>query len=407
MRKILILLTMILLACSLCACEITITITHSKPSEHIHSLPNGQVVRQLSCTADERTVGRCSCGEYVELVTKKAPGSHRFQGNVCTVCLAQLGVDLEFRLQADGASYCVTGMGSCTAENLVIPGSFQGKPVTQIGPAAFFGQKNLLSVEISEGVEVIGHAAFSDTLALSRVQLPRSLKEIHTLAFSECWSLKTIFLPAGVQTLGGDALLSHGVLEAVYVSLGNPHLCDVDGVLYTKDMLRLLCYPSNKKGSTFTVPDTIKEIRSHAFARNENLQAIVLPEGLVKIAERSFYLCKELLEIVIPGSVQSIGAEAFAYCKAMKQVTLEEGVRQIERASFDGCTKLESVQLPLSLQVLPDFVFTHCTALRRVDYSGTVRQWQELEKGEDWSAYTSVSKIQCSDGDELLKQPEA
>ncbi len=417
--------------------------TQPVESTHIHSVPGGQVVRPLSCTTDELTLGRCGCGALVEVVSRRAPGSHSFQDGVCTACGGVLGTELEFALSQDASSYTVVGMGTCTASYLVIPESFAGKPVTAIGTAAFFGQKTLLTVELPEGIQTIGQAAFSDTLGLHTVLLPGSLQKIDTLAFSECWSLRALYLPAGVQTLGENALLSHGVLEAVYVSQENPWFHSINGVLFNKDKTVLLSYPSGRANVRYTVPEGVRDIADHAFQRSENLLQVSLPNTVEHIGSSSFYLCLNLQYIHIPGSVRTIGDAAFSYCESLETADLPEGLVSLGAGAFSGCKKLEMARVPDSVVTLGSHAFSNCMVLKRltigsgvtalpeslcamstalevltvgnvtrvgenalldcyslleIRFSGTLEQWEGAEKVEDWDRSVGKYTVQCTDG---------
>lgn len=68
--------------------------------------------------------------------------------------------NLEFTLNDDGKSYSVTGIGTCTNTNIVIPKSYNGLPVTSIGKLAFYRQHSLTSITIPGSVASIGKWAF-------------------------------------------------------------------------------------------------------------------------------------------------------------------------------------------------------------------------------------------------------
>ena len=87
---------------------------------------------------------------------------HDFLDGWCTRCGAQSASEgLEFTRSGDRTYYTVTGIGSCTDTELVIPGTHQGLPVREIGDYAFSGCSGLESITIPEGVTAIGVAAFS------------------------------------------------------------------------------------------------------------------------------------------------------------------------------------------------------------------------------------------------------
>lgn len=76
---------------------------------------------------------------------------------------------LLFELNADGASYTVKRIGTCTDTDVVIPSEYNGLPVTSIGMDAFYGCDNPTSIVIPDSVTVIGNWAFDGCRNLTTV----------------------------------------------------------------------------------------------------------------------------------------------------------------------------------------------------------------------------------------------
>ncbi|MGN1166515.1 MAG: leucine-rich repeat protein [Lachnospiraceae bacterium] len=57
----------------------------------------------------------------------------------------------------------------------------------------------------------------------------------------------------------------------------------VDGVLFSKDMTTLYKYPSGKKDTSYTVPDTVTTIESYAFYNAIYLKELYLPDNITEM----------------------------------------------------------------------------------------------------------------------------
>ena len=82
---------------------------------------------------------------------------------------------LSFALNDDGASYAVTGIGTCTDTNVVIPSEYNGLPVTTIGDAAFYGYLGLANITIPDSVTSIGGGTFYGCTSLANITIPDSV----------------------------------------------------------------------------------------------------------------------------------------------------------------------------------------------------------------------------------------
>lgn len=99
---------------------------------------------------------------------------------------------------------------------LVIPSQVEGVPVTVIPDLAYFGNKELIEIEISEGIEVIGKLAFANCTKAKQIVMPDSAREIKTQAFMNCRSLEWIIIPAGIDRIQAGAFEGCDRLKEVY-----------------------------------------------------------------------------------------------------------------------------------------------------------------------------------------------
>lgn len=96
------------------------------------------------------------------------------------------------------------------------------KSLFEIPDSAFSQCKNLLRVNIPEGVKKIGYAAFSGCDNLCEVILPSTIVEICGAAFKDCVNLHRISIPSSVKQIGKNAFSkSHVDLKARAISYTN------------------------------------------------------------------------------------------------------------------------------------------------------------------------------------------
>lgn len=108
---------------------------------------------------------------------------------------------LAYTLNDDEASYSVTGIGTCTDTDIIIPSEYEGLPVTRIDHDAFNKCTSLTSIVIPDSVTSIAWSVFWDCFSLTSVTIPNSVTSIDTQAFYGCTSLKSITIPDGVTQI--------------------------------------------------------------------------------------------------------------------------------------------------------------------------------------------------------------
>ncbi len=124
---------------------------------------------------------------------------------------------LEYMLNGDGASYRVTGIGTCTDTELKLSPTYKGVPVTYIADNAFSGNKAITEIIIPACITGIGHMAFSGCNRLVSVSIPDGVKSIGNYAFYWCFNLRSITIPGSVTGIGYSAFLGCGALKEITI----------------------------------------------------------------------------------------------------------------------------------------------------------------------------------------------
>lgn len=160
---------------------------------------------------------------------------------------------------------------------------------------------------------------------------------------------------------------------------------------------------------SITLPTTLTSIGHAAFMQADGyvstvygLTEITIPSGVASIGGSAFW-GSAIGSLVIPESVTEIGKYACRDCAALKIVTINGTV--IGEFMFVSCTKLSTFNIGSKLKKIGSNVFNYCSALKTITYDGTLEKWQAIEKGSNWdgrsameTAQSGLVKIQCTDG---------
>ena len=281
---------------------------------------------------------------------------------------------LEFELNADGNSYSVVGIGTCTDTEIVIPSTHEGKPVTRIGNGAFQDESAIKSIVIPEGVKIIDEAAFWGCKRLEKINIPNSITRIGPDVFNNCTALKYNKYKNGEYL--GNSNNSYLVL------------CDVIDI----------------KASKFEIHAETRLIGDEAFGLCASLTSLTLPKGISYIAMEAFNGCSSLKYNEYKNG-KYLGSSDNPYlvlCGIInaKKTSFEihADTKVISCAALYCCSSLKTLTIGNGVTDIGDAAFYDCSSLESVNYGGTKAQWASIEKGHEWNAYSGDYTVYCKDG---------
>ena len=288
--------------------------------------------------------------------------------------------ELNYRLSTDGTYYIVTGRGTCIDSDIVIPDTYKGLPVTEIGKEAFYKCNKLTSVVIPDSVTAIGERGFAVCQKLESVQMSNSLLSIGEYAFIDCDALTSVY----VSDIESWCNIS---FDGYYTS----------PLMYAKNL-----YVNNELVTELVIPDTITKIPEYAFSC-EDLTSVVIPDSVTEIGDNAFAGCKELTrveisdigswcnisfgntdsnplrhtkklyvnnelltEVIIPNTVKEIKDYAFYQCEDLTSLTIPNSVTSIGERAFQDCDRLTSLEISDSVTSIGERAFYWCVGLTSV-----------------------------------------
>ena len=227
----------------------------------------------------------------------------------------------------------------------------------------------------------------------------KPITSVHEYAFNCDEKVEEIVIGKDVQSIDGKSFYTCNRLRVIRVDEANEYYCDVDGVLFNKDMTELICYPIDhdkylrhkfgyetgedddnqywptedwkKKGldkyndkytreyedriNTYVVPATVKVIGELAFNYSE-LFRVYLPEGVERLETLAFFRnwhlelldtytgevaegalpTEDQLKPSLPDSLTFIGSDCFNSAEQMDYMFIPANVTEIGHHAFWG-----------------------------------------------------------------------
>ena len=180
----------------------------------------------------------------------------------------------------------------------------------------------------------------ASTFSAEHLVIPEGFTEVQGSALL---SFKKVTFPSSMTKLDKVAFFFCAVsLEQIIVDPDNPHYCDIDGVLFSKDKSVLICYPNEKSELEYIIPDSVKKIGKTAFAYCVNLKSVHIPDSVEKIENYAFWVCKGLKKITIPASVKCIGLRAFCELYGSTGIYVDAANQFYSDTDNVGCNKVQN-----------------------------------------------------------------
>lgn len=194
------------------------------------------------------------------------------------------------------------------------------------------------SVQIGEGITYVGSCAFRGCASLTSVSLPASLQGIGANAFRDCGS-SLRYTYAGTLAQWGDIS---------FAAADDPTASGV--VLY-----------ESGKYMNGTCGDAMWKLQS---------------DGTLRISGT--------------GAAKAPAAGTGWAAEDVQSLVVEEGITEIAGSLFRGCGAMKTAALPRSLQTVGANAFSGCNALTTVRYSGKQEQWDAVSVGSGNEALTGA-----------------
>ncbi len=207
--------------------------------------------------------------------------------------------DFTFKLIENGKAYAVMECKNTTSEEIVIPETYNGLPVT-----------------------VLAKGAIKDNNSLVTLVLPDTLKHVRESATTNCANFKAVKMGAGIKTIHQDAVVNCPKLKDVYIK----NVAGWCGVQCVDQANRMMF--SNY---------------GRLFVNDVLIEELVIPDGVETVEIGVFCGYENIKRIIISDSVKVLKKSAFEACYNLETVVVGKGVTELEPFSIGFCRKLKNI----------------------------------------------------------------
>lgn len=275
--------------------------------------------------------------------------------------------------------------------------------------------------DTSKPITVIDEFAFNCDEVLNEISFGKDVKEIDGKSIYSCWWVQN-----------------------VWIDDENPYYCDIDGVIYTKDLTEVVFYPNdhdkyirlqtgyayldddgvqhsylvddegaemedlwgttekydedylaeyNRQVRTYVIPSTVTKIGELAFAYS-NITDLYIPEGVTTMESMAVFKNTVLLNVYSYTTDKQITDVTYKAIDSMKSVynSLPEGLEYIGSDCFYYTRGLSYMYLPSSVKYIGHHAFWDAVykeddelkGIKQIDTGASEEEFAGVETGDQW-----------------------
>ena len=323
--------------------------------------------------------------------------------------------------------YTVSGIGTCTDTEILIPTTYNGLPVVSVEASAFLNNTAITSVVLPDSITSIGENAFNGCESLTSVTFGKNsqLSSIGPGAFNYCYSLESITIPESVTNIGSDAfyyccglrsvtfgensqLTSIGegafnwceslesiTIPASVTSIGEWAFVECYRLVEVWNLSKLnITAGSEDNGYVGYYAKRVETEPSESYVYTDENGYVIYYDGKVKalinytgnetkltipddITELNCFAlsdCYNITSVTFGENSQltSIGDGAFNWCESLESITIPDSVTSIGEGAFCCCAKLTSITIPDGVKSIGNHAFAGCSALESITIPDSV-----------------------------------
>ena len=291
----------------------------SPMTETIYQLPHTYttVVTEPTCKDNGYTTYTCSVCNYSRRTDYTYTVDHDYVNILCRFCgKKEYSIGLSYALSKDETYYIITGIGTCTDTDLILPNVHQGLPVLKIESYAFKDCKTISSITFLDGnnKQEIGNHAFYGC-NFTELNINGNVTTIGEYAFYNCANLLSLNIGKNVSSIGICAFAYCSKLSEIVVDSENTNYYSLGNCLVEVATRSIILGCKNSHDPTYSRPSGFD---------NSVLVSIPNDKRIISIGSYAFYGQTEIeILYVIPKNINYIGKYAFGECSKLRYAYFE------------------------------------------------------------------------------------
>ena len=269
--------------------------------------------------------------------------------------------------------------------------------VVAVGDYAFMRNRSLASVQLPSSVVYIGYHAFYECSMLTSVTMPGIVKFYDEDYIFDGTKLISLALPKTLKYLRSSMFRYMSNLNSITVEEGNESYKSVEGVMYDKNMTKIVGFPA-KKGGTYTIPATITTVTSGSFPNDVSIDELIVPATVTKIENSAFGSYPNIKKLTIEDGNSELtlgtgnnsvgfndGNGNYFEIYPMFNYYLQELYwgRPLKfsspKSSPFAASSLRKITFGFNVTSIPKYTFYACPGAEMVDVKGGICQWLNFD----------------------------
>lgn len=225
--------------------------------------------------------------------------------------------------------------------------------------------KNGIILGFHKGLAVMGATGGAKTITVPEKFNDLDVISVAQSVFEEKSAVEHLVLTEKVSNV--ETQVHSKTLKSVTVPEESQYYASKDGVLFTKDLSKILIYPYQKEETSFVMPKEVTMYDEKETFQNPYLSEILVEEGNEKFSSYDgvIYNAEKTRLLTVPEGKQKIYVAgtveldniALNGKSNLKEIVLEDGVKAIPPYALNGCSGLTKIYIPKSVGEISEDAF--------------------------------------------------